>query len=400
MPDSVFAYPQRLFVLVAGLLLLTSITVTAMDKPAAAQPAGAALLPPAQSPVITERWTLGYTVEGPVTLTGVIGRILDQAAFRSSRAGNIYYVFPPAANRSEIMAARFKINQAEGAYSGQAGLTLEVLDSQTGDLRRVVAVASDGWEETLPGNWVELPLASSELFVAEGEILAAHFQLNGAPGGDLDIRPEFEIDLTHPLSAPAMLARLNSAAAASPNSPTATGEPTLKIWRAGVTIEGELLYDEMRQRLVDTVASFRSFRNGSDIYYAFSTDPAELATVLAAKFQILSRQGSYNGEALLSLEVHSAGNPGAARTLSVTAIDLARVETGVWQPVQLSENLPELELAAGEFLVAHFRLDGEPGGDLDIRPIFEIETAVTGAVDGSRPDLPALPRIYLPVLLK
>jgi hypothetical protein len=127
----------------------------------------------------SESWRMGVTSEGTAAYSAIIGRnVSEVAAFRSNRATDIYYMFPaPSTQRTVQSATRFCILSRTGTYVGAATLTLEILD-YAGTVQHTVV--------TLSGT-------PADLEIAPGEFLAFHFRLGGASGGDLDVRPIFEV---------------------------------------------------------------------------------------------------------------------------------------------------------------------------------------------------------------
>jgi hypothetical protein len=151
-------------------------------------------------------------------------------------------------------------------------------------------------------------------------------------------------------------------------APTAASES----WRLGVTSEGAASYGAIVRRDISEVAAFRSDRGTGDIYYVFPA-PSSQRTIAAARFNIVSRSGAYSGgTAALTLEIIDFGGT-MQHTVSAAEIDVQSAATGVWTALGLSGNPADLEIAPGEFLAVHFALSGGPGGDLDVRPIFEVD---------------------------
>lgn len=363
-----------------NLLLLTAaaLLVVVPQVTKAKSVEDSAFAPAEQSSAASELWKSGFTVEGSEpTYNALIGRILDEAAFRSYRDRDIYQVFPSPATLSTIKSARFRIASQTGTYAGNVSLTLEILEHQTGILRHVVSTASDGWE--MSGDaWTPLPLSATDLQIAPDEFLAFHFHLSGDKGGDLDIRPEFEVEVQLPASA---------------NKDINNNEAVSReLWRSGFTVEGPANYELIKGRLAGVTADIRSNRDVANIHYVFPA-PANLATLQSAKFYILNRTGSYEGNATLTLEVYDDAGT-LLRTISATVGDLEAMPTESWMPITLSSTVTDLEIANGEFLAANVELDNGPAGDLDLRLLFEVEVTSSEAVSTEQP------RIYLPLIVK
>jgi hypothetical protein len=144
-----------------------------------------------------------------------------------------------------------------------------------------------------------------------------------------------------------------------------------EFWRLGVTSEGEVAYSVTQGRPIHPAAAFRSNRGTSEVYYIFSA-PGSQRTVQAARFHILSRTGTYAGDATLTLEILDYSGT-VRHTVSAAGVDMKTAPTGAWTDITLSGSVADLEIAPGEFLAFHFSLSSTPGGDLDVRPIFEVD---------------------------
>lgn len=145
-----------------------------------------------------EVWRLGVTVEGSVGYDAVIGRVAAEAAsFRSNRGvTDMYFIFPAPATQKTIQAARFYIVERSGSYSGTATMTLEILDFD-GSVQHTASSASVNMGAAGVGTWTNVALSgtSANLVISAGEYLAFHFQLSGAAGDSLDVRPVFEVEI-------------------------------------------------------------------------------------------------------------------------------------------------------------------------------------------------------------
>jgi len=143
-------------------------------------------------------WRLGSTSQGVASYDAVIGRLVSTAAaFRSDRAADIYYIFPAPARPNTVQAARFYILDRSGSYAGDATMTLETLD-YAGALQHSVSAAGTDVETAATDTWADLTLSGTpaDLEIRPGEFLAFHFQLSGSPGGSLDVRPVFEVEVS------------------------------------------------------------------------------------------------------------------------------------------------------------------------------------------------------------
>ena len=161
-----------------------------------------------------------------------------------------------------------------------------------------------------------------------------------------------------------------------------------EFWRLGFTSEGVANYNAVIGRVVSTVAAFQSNRGAADIYYIFPA-PTNPTPVQAAYFYILERTGAYAaGNVTLTLEVFDYAGV-SQRTLSSGVIDLQAATTGTWTPVALSTT--GLTLTSGEFLAFHANFSGGSGGNLNLRPVFEVQL---------EPGTAPLQTTYLPAILK
>jgi hypothetical protein len=143
-------------------------------------------------------------------------------------------------------------------------------------------------------------------------------------------------------------------------------------WRLGITSEGDASYDAIIRRDISEVAAFRSDRGTGDMYYVFPA-PSSQRTIAAARFNIVSRSGAYSaGTAAMTLEIIDFGGT-MQHSVLAAEIDVQSAPIGVWTGAGLSGNPADLEIAPGEFLAVHFALSGGPAGDLDVRPIFEVD---------------------------
>jgi len=174
----------------AALLLVALLGRHGAEQVAARRPTLVATVEPA-----SESWRLGVTSEGDATYAAIIGRPVGaSASFRSNRGvTDIYYIFPAPGRARVVQAAAFHILRRSGTYSGVANLTLEVR-AFDGSLQRTVASAPLDLQAAPTGVWTDLALDANpaNLTIAPGEYLAFRFTLDGASGGDLDVRPVFE----------------------------------------------------------------------------------------------------------------------------------------------------------------------------------------------------------------
>jgi hypothetical protein len=178
-----------------GLPLLVLLVAALFALPAAPGQAVAGRLQ-AGAAAPAEAWRLGVTREGSASYSMVLGRLVDSSAsFRSNRGvEDSYYIFPAPASARVVTAAALNIISRSGTYTSTASLALEVRDAG-GALQRTVSAAPLDLQTAATGAWVSLALDAgpANLTIAPGEHLVAHFTLAGAPAGDLDVRPVFEV---------------------------------------------------------------------------------------------------------------------------------------------------------------------------------------------------------------
>ena len=130
-------------------------------------------------------------------------------------------------------------------------------------------------------------------------------------------------------------------------------------------------YATLAGRVAAQVAAFRSSElPGTEDKYFILPAPATAKSVHSARYYILSRGGSLPDTASLTLEVFNLDGT-LQRTVSIGAVDLAAAGSGVWTAIPLSGQAADLTVQPGEFLA--FRCAIAAGGDLDIRPMFEVE---------------------------
>ncbi len=171
----------------------------------------------------------------------------------------------------------------------------------------------------------------------------------------------------------AMIVWIGALPVAAKVGPGRTGNESASLssenWNTGITIEGAPAYNAVVGRLVSDVGVFRSARaaQGATIFPA----PASERTIEAASVYILSRSGTYTGAATLSLAVYDFSGTLKHKVNSVD-IDLQTSPTGAWVPLTLSSTASDLSIAPGEFLAFCYTLDGAAGGNLDIRPFFDV----------------------------
>lgn len=137
----------------------------------------------------------------------------------------------------------------------------------------------------------------------------------------------------------------------------------------GITVEGTPSYTALVGRLVSDVGVFRSARStqAATIFPA----PASQKTIKTASVYVLSRSGTYTGTVTLSLEIYDLSGS-LQHKVNTVDIDLQTAPTDAWIPLTLSTSAVNLSISPGEFLAFTYRLNGVPGGNLDVRPLFDV----------------------------
>lgn len=144
-----------------------------------------------------EYWKMGVTLENTRVYSAVAGRLLtESASFRSAKAGDIYFVFPAAADERTIQSVRYLLLGRSGSYGAVSTLTLEIFDLD-GNLLRTASAAPLNLTTPSLNTWGSLVLSANaaNLTLHPGEFLAFHCNFSGGAGGDLAIYPVFEIEV-------------------------------------------------------------------------------------------------------------------------------------------------------------------------------------------------------------
>lgn len=157
-----------------------------------------------------------------------------------------------------------------------------------------------------------------------------------------------------------------SAQEADPLAPEALSD---EAWRYGVTIQGNPAYSFLQGRLLSEMAAFRSAED-DDIYFIFPA-PGMTKTVTAIRYCIVSRGGSYTGDALLTLEVRNLAGV-LQHNVSSTPANMEAGTVGTWNTIGLSATAANRVISPGEYLAFHFDLSGAAGDTLTVRPMFEV----------------------------
>jgi hypothetical protein len=171
----------------------------------------------------------------------------------------------------------------------------------------------------------------------------------------------------------AMIVWIGALPAAAKNGPGRTGDESASLsaenWNMGITVEGAPTYNAVVGRLVSDVGVFRSARaaQAATIFPA----PASDKSVETASVYLLSRSGTYTGTVTLTLAVYDFSGT-LKHKVNAVDIDLQSSPTGAWIPLTLSSVVTDVSIAPGEFLAFCYTLGSAAGGDLDIRPLFDV----------------------------
>jgi len=156
-------------------------------------------------------------------------------------------------------------------------------------------------------------------------------------------------------------------AQASPNQ--SPDEGLRQYWRSGFILQSSPKYSGMMGKGASLAVQFRSDRH-SDVYFVFPAVSGK-PLVRQASYYLLSRSGAYSGDATLTLEIYNF-NGVLQCALSASHVDLQTAPIQTWTTITLGENVDNRSLQPGEVLVFHLALDGSAGGNLDVRPIFDV----------------------------
>jgi hypothetical protein len=144
-----------------------------------------------------------------------------------------------------------------------------------------------------------------------------------------------------------------------------------QYWRSGFILQSSPKYSQIAGKAASLAVKMQSAAN-TDVYLAFPAVSSK-PYVRKASYYLLSRAGAYSGNVTLSLDVYNFDGV-LQRTLSDGNVDLQAAPLQTWTIITLDKSIDNCQLQLGEFLAFHLELDGSTGGDLDIRPIFEVAT--------------------------
>lgn len=146
--------------------------------------------------------------------------------------------------------------------------------------------------------------------------------------------------------------------------------PGIDYWRTGYTVEGALMGSSLPGRVIDPVASFRSNRGVSDIYYYLAA-PAGVTWIKAAHIYLLDRTGAFSGTANLTLEIRTMAGS-LHQQASIGSIDIQTLPIGSWHVLALNEEIDHQQIDPGDLLVFHVNFQPGPSGDLTVHSIFDV----------------------------
>jgi hypothetical protein len=181
--------------LILFLLGVLGLGAWQIASPAAAQmgPAGGEAI----NALTSETWNLGVTVEGAPTYNAMIGRLVsDVSVFRSARTVQAAMIFPAPATERIVEAASIYVLSRSGAYAGFVGVTLDIF-SYSGVLQHTASAGPFDLQTVAMGMWIPIMLDASpaEVTISSGEFLTVQYLLSAGVGGNLDVRPLFEVNL-------------------------------------------------------------------------------------------------------------------------------------------------------------------------------------------------------------
>jgi hypothetical protein len=141
-----------------------------------------------------------------------------------------------------------------------------------------------------------------------------------------------------------------------------------EYWKSGITLEGTSVFSNVAGRLLSDAASVRTDWN-ANIYYVFPA-PGSAKTVADARYHILQRTGSYANNVVMSLKVYTLA--GTYQRTVTNAYYIKTASTGTWIVMTLSADPDNLVINPGEYLAAHFNMDGGATGNMNLQVMFDI----------------------------
>jgi hypothetical protein len=267
------------------------------------------------------------------------------------------------------------INVDGSPYNGLGYFKFQFVDSASGD-GSVNYWANDGTASGEPAKAVTLPVSNGLFNVMLGDTglegldqpleagsftggdtyLRVRFSATGEPGTFQDLNPNQRI-------APGVLPAADVGAQAL---------GSVYFWRQGLLLEGTPpTYAPLAGRVTTDSAYFKTAKN-ADVYFIFPA-PGTQRVVDVVRYYILSRTGSYGGNANVRIKIYDfAGNQ--QHVTSSAATDFQLAATGAWTSIPL-DGVNKRTIEPGEFLAIEFRTSGAAGGDLEVPTLFEVQLA-------------------------
>ena len=180
---------KRLLIISSAFTLLFGLSPAVQAHPLPSTAAIGSAVPPEQY------LRTGFTIKPLPVYASLAGRAASVTAeVQSAYDTQVFFVFSAPAGRRSIHRVSFYILKRTGDYTGDITMTLAVYD-YAGNLQHLVSTASVGLKTAAAQVWTALPLSSNvaDRLIEPGEFLAVHFALSEVPGGNLDVRPVFEV---------------------------------------------------------------------------------------------------------------------------------------------------------------------------------------------------------------
>lgn len=155
----------------------------------------------------------------------------------------------------------------------------------------------------------------------------------------------------------------------APLDAQAIGPDTL-YWRTGTLLKSASpAFSGLVLRNPTPVARFQSNAGVTGMSYMLGAVSRSLR-VADVKVYILSRSGSYSGNAIVEVWAYSMAGASHHR-ISAGSLNIQSAPTGAWQNISLSATPANRLLSAGQSLVITFDLSAAAGSNLDVYTIYE-----------------------------
>lgn len=149
----------------------------------------------------TQYLRMGVTILTSPNYGNSSGRVTSiSSVMQSDKFTDVYFAFPAVSGQRYVKDANFYILDRNGAYSGAVTMKLAIYDF-AGSLKHVVSASIVDLQTTASQVWTKMIISkvTDDCLLEPGEFLAFHISLDGAPSGDFDVRPVFEVS-TGPLT--------------------------------------------------------------------------------------------------------------------------------------------------------------------------------------------------------